>query len=70
MNEFGPELGDQLTFIPAAFLNDSGISARGVFPRDVEVRVTGTVVQIHKNHRWYRVEFPYEGGIAHETFKF
>lgn len=32
--------------------------------------ITGTVIQIHEEHRWYRVEYELPGCIGHECFKF
>ena len=59
------EVGDKVRFRPAGFIN----SRDGSGP-DFPVEVTGTVIQIHEEHRWYRVEFALPGCIGHETFKF
>lgn len=58
------EIGDRITFIPshaAACLPELQLRER---------RVTGTVVQIHAEHRWYRVAYPLDGRLCHECFKF
>ena len=62
------ELGDKIRFIPAANFGKSA-GFEGVLRKEV----TGTVVQIHEEHRWYRVEFilgDTPGCIGHECFKF
>ena len=32
--------------------------------------VTGTVVLVHEEHRWIRVEYETRSGTLHECFKF
>ena len=59
------ELGDKITFIPAPNF--------GSLSTDVQLKrkVTGTVVQIHEEHRWYRVRYPLNARcIGYECFKF
>ena len=60
------QTGDPVRFKPAAFFtNVAG------FGTDLDVEVSGTVVQIHEEHRWYRAEYRTPGGtVQHETFKF
>lgn len=36
----------------------------------LDVKVTGTVVQIHEDHRWYRAAYESPQGTRYETFKF
>ena len=58
-----------MRFIPAAFLLPGGTPPSLL--DETEVTVTGTVVQIHEEHRWYRVRFELTNGTAlYETFKF
>ena len=38
---------------------------------ETELKVTGTVIQVNEEHRWYRVRFVLANGTTlHETFKF
>ena len=59
------EIGDKVRFKPAAFYR-----TRDDPVYDIPVEVTGTVVQIHEAHRWYRAQYSMPGCIGHETFKF
>ena len=59
------EIGDPKRFKPAAYA--TGVAGFGA---DLDVYVTGTVVQIHEEHRWYRVRYTTPQGAAYETFKF
>lgn len=63
------DIGDEVRFTPAAFAD---VSEDSRTHRDfgVVTKVTGTVVQIHEEHRWYRVRYELAGGPQHETFKF
>lgn len=61
-------VGDKVKFIPAAYSN----SENGT-PKEYreQKKVTGTVVQVNRQHRWYRVAYPTRYfGIQHECFKF
>ena len=62
------QIGVMVRFIPAANYDHSA----GFY--DILMReITGTVVQIHDAHRWYRVEYimgTKPGCIGHECFKF
>lgn len=58
-------IGDKVRFKPAAFQRTRDEAAF-----EIPVEVTGTVIQIHEEHRWYRVEFKMPGCIGRETFKF
>lgn len=48
-------IGDQVSFVPSAFMSTSPeiAMAKGL----VAVKVTGTIVGIHRGHRWYRVRY-------------
>ena len=61
------ELGEKIRFRPTAFQAIEGDKLR-LF--GVVEKVTGTVVQIHEEHRWYRVRYEAGGTVQHETFKF
>ena len=59
-------LGDTVRFKPGAYQS----SVRG-FGEALNVRVDGTVIQIHAAHRWYRVAWEISPGCTgYETFKF
>ena len=59
------EIGDIKRFKPAAYA--TGVAGFGA---DLNVTVTGTVVQIHEEHRWYRVIYEHAYGTAYECFKY
>lgn len=61
-----PEVGDKKTFLPAAwFALDTPEKIRA------EAVVTGTVVQVNLDHRWFRVRYETRGGyVGYECFKF
>ena len=40
------------------------------YGKDIETEVTGTVIYINEQHRYYRVEYETAGCIGHECFKF
>ena len=64
----GPEIGDKIRFVPSANTDHSA-----GFTGTLRAEVTGTVIQIHEEHRWYRVEYTLgtePGCIGHECFKF
>lgn len=59
------EIGDKFRFIPSCNAeNTNG------FGEILRVDVTGTVVQVHEAHRWYRASYDTPQGVQHETFKF
>ena len=60
------EIGDEIRFRPAAFARTRGEDGGYEIP----IEVTGTVIQIHEEHRWYRVEYTMPGCIGRECFKF
>lgn len=58
------EVGDKVRFVPCANYDHSAGFA------DILMReVTGTVVQVHEAHRWYRVEYERGGARGYECFK-
>lgn len=59
------KIGDSYRFVPAANFDHSA-----GFPELKDREITGTVVQIHEAHRWFRVEYRTPGCIGHECFKF
>lgn len=63
-----PEIGDTVSFIPAA--NEDKSSG---FAEYLRKPVRATVIFIHRTHRYYRTEFQLgdqPGCIGHECFKF
>ena len=59
------EIGDKFRFIPTCNAeNTNG------FGEVLRVEVTGTVVQVHEEHRWYRARYDTPQGVQHETFKY
>lgn len=65
MNE--PEIGAPVSWIPAAFTSHGDDSA-GIL--GVTVRVNGRIVYINREHRWYRAEARFAGGVIRECFKY
>ena len=64
-----PEIGDRITFTPSAFISIGGgpkYTPDGMVP----VKVTGTIVEVHEAHRWYRCEYDCLGVILNECFKY
>jgi len=61
------QVGDPYSWIPDAFTNHSEDSS-GVL--GAVVRLNGRVVQVHEEHRWFRVEATFPGGTLRECFKF
>ena len=65
-----PKVGDLRTFIPSAFDAEHTMSVQSV-RQDAPVTVTGTVIEVHEEHRWCRVRYELPNGeAAHECFKF
>lgn len=59
-------VGDRVRFKPAAF--SCGVAG---FGGELNVRVEGTVIRVHEDHRWYRVSWEYSPGCTgYETFKY
>ena len=65
-----PEIGDKLTFTPAAYFNgDNGTDESRKRQKDSVVH--GVVTSINHKHRWYRVTWkPDRYPEQHECFKF
>lgn len=66
-----PEIGEHITFKPAAFMAeacrpDQRNNDRWEIPR----MVTGRVCYINHQHRWYNVEYQIHGRKLYEGFKF
>ena len=62
------KLGDKFTFTPSANLDNSA-GFHGILRR----MVVGTVVEIHDEHRWFRVAFTageLTPTVFYECFKF
>lgn len=67
------QIGDPYRFVPSGFLGE--VSAAKQAPTGGKVmaiprRVTGTVVQITRSHRWFRVRVTLPRGAFYECFKF
>lgn len=63
-----PQIGDKIRFKPAAYF--SGVANFG--GSELDVWVTGTVVYINSEHRFFRCAYEKgrPGCIGHECFKF
>ena len=65
-----PKVGDLRTFVPSSFDAEHSMSVQTIRP-DTPVTVTGTVVEVHEDHRWCRVRYTLpSGGTAHECFTY
>ena len=60
-----PALGAVVKFKPCANVDKSA-----GFGSVLNVKVPGTVVQIHAEHRWYRVAYETPQGTRYECFKY
>lgn len=60
-----PEVGDKWRFMPAANYDHSA-----GFGDVLRREVTGTVVEVNAEHRWFRVEYLRGGVTGYECFKF
>ena len=69
-NSRAPEIGDSHRFLPAAFIANGRLPMTLPLVAPDSLYVTGTVVQVHKDHRWFRVEYQTSSGTLHECFKF
>lgn len=56
------KLGAWVTFIPDAFTR--------IENADIPVEITGRIVYINREHRYFRVEAEVNGYLLHECFKF
>ena len=64
------KVGDKITFNPTAYSSGDNGSTTAK-DRIGKEKVTGTIVQVNRQHRWYRVAYQTEFyGIQHECFKF
>ena len=61
------KIGDKISFVPSAFFGEKFAKdkAAHLIPR----RVTGTIIKIHKAHRYCRVEYQVHNYTLHECFK-
>lgn len=61
------KIGDKISFVPSAFFGEKFAKdkAAHLIPR----RVTGTIIKIHKAHRYCRVEYQVHDYTLHECFK-
>ncbi|MDO4989322.1 MAG: hypothetical protein Q4E45_02340 [Eubacteriales bacterium] len=58
-------IGDTVRFKPCANVDKSA-----GFGEVLGVMVTGTVVQTHEEHRWYRAVYKIPTGTLYECFKY
>ena len=65
MSDCPYEIGDKFRFTPSC----GGIIAAGL-SEELHREVTGTVVQVHEEHRWYRASYETPQGVRHECFKY
>ena len=56
------KLGTKITFIPGAFTR--------IENPDIPVEITGRIVYINHEHRYFRVKAEVNGYALHECFKF
>lgn len=62
-----PEVGEPICWVPAAFTeHNSGVAGM----LGAAVRLSGRIVYVNLEHRFYRVEAACEGGVLRECFKF
>lgn len=61
------QIGDKLRFTPTTYSAAGGFGAQTL---DVQTTVTGRVILINGEHRFYRVEYKLPGCIGHECFKY
>ena len=65
-----PEIGEKIRFVPSAYTCREQAAAHA---KEIEKtqEVTGTVVEIHYRHGWYRVAYETDyNGTQHECFHF
>lgn len=65
---FVPRLGASYTFTPAAFYQEKSSVTLGRQP--LPRTVTGKIVQIHRAHSWFRVEYDLYGYKLSQCIKF
>ena len=61
------EVGDSWSWIPSAFTEFSGAAGTLL---GAAGELHGVVIQVNREHRWFRVEARCPGGTIRETFKF
>lgn len=65
-NDEGPEIGGKVKFTPAAYLGKTD-----GFCENLDIELTGEIVQVNEARRWYRVRYEVRPGcIRFETFKY
>ena len=62
-----PEVGDTYSWEPTAFMA-FGITAASILQASVTLH--GRVTMVHEEHRWFRVEAEFPGGVLRECFKY
>lgn len=62
------KIGDQFSFVPSAFTVYDDPQRMSFKGEEVPVRVRGTVVQIHEEHRWLLVRYEVNGQAFYECF--
>lgn len=71
MNAHDPRVGDQLTFIPSAFLTpDKGTAEVFRERKRMAYSLDGVVIYVNAAHRYYTVAAPCWGYRLTESFKF
>lgn len=65
-SRLSPELGDKIRFKPTAYF--TGVANFG--GSELDIYVTGTVIYINEEHRYYRVQYETPCCIGHECFKY
>lgn len=67
-------IGDEIGFVPTAYIDGTGNGNNGSETAKKKLqnsKVIGTVVQVNREHRWYRVAYkPQFDRMQHECFKF
>lgn len=61
-------LGKTVSFIPSAFIKY--VEKTGKALGQIPVKVSGKIVQINAQKRWFRVMYSVHGWTGHECFKF
>lgn len=70
--EAAVKIGDKVRFRPAVFEGVQNNVKNGPGGKPLPVHVTGEIVRIHAEHRWFRVRYQMAEGtpVRHECFKF
>lgn len=66
------KIGDKITFVPAAWLEKRDIDQDPKANRKhgVQYKVTGKIVEIYQEHRYFLVRYKIHGCVQYEAFKF